>query len=417
MEVEYGDYSTTPKAEHMGTRALNPFNVPERATPIRSAGESETRHGGVTYRNALGELIKSEQLEQVLMPRGSISDVNSNIFGVPSITRMNHGRLLEQYVASTLGPDQQAMIKPNEDGSYEVIKVGDEPTSAQKALLYNRQQLREGNEEHSRKLLSDSEYFNRKLMLNAGNADFDGNALNIPEPAPERLLPRFIFEPNTILHQDIEKVTCKVRLPYPKCIFIQQPPLADYAEVVMNDFTDEVLSIELSPTKFLFACTNHGRHILVQVNQFRNKDDDSKVFYKAFLAQGPDMLLARDEPEHQYKDQIFAYIAPIFAFLEGLAVGMYSLKREGVREVSDKMPPAAKEGITFKVLRMVPDRDSQEYIPKGGTHASPREHERRAYTRMGANGKVQHIPATTVNKGKTPGGLVIKDYNIKDPKK
>ncbi|MNL05275.1 hypothetical protein D3C87_1258620 [compost metagenome] len=66
---------------------------------------------------------------------------------------------------------------------------------------------------------------------------------------------------------------------------------------------------------------------------------------------------------------------------------------------------------------MVPDRESQEYISKGGTHASPREHERRAYTRMGANGKVQHIPATTVNKGKTPGGLVIKDYNIKDPKK
>lgn len=400
----FGGYQMMPKAMPTGAGRINPMRV---------AGVSETRG---RFFNPMGKLnsemgINSEDmLNQVgLQPRGYPTDINSSIF--------NSDEFVERH-----GLDRSKWAEPNGlevgvDSFGELMASLDEPASAHKALLYNRQQLREGNEEHNRKLLSDSEYFNRKLILNSGNADFDGNELNDTPPEPERLEPRFIFEPHTILSQSIENITVKLRLPYPKCVFIQQQAIVGYDQAAMNDFTDEVRAIELSPTKILFVCTYHGQYILVQVNQFRNKDDDSKVFYKAFLAQGPDKVLGSGEPENRYKDEIFAYVAPIYAFLEGLAVGMYSLKREGARDVSDKTPSPAKEGITYKVLRLVPDRPSQEYISKGGTHASPREHERRAYTRMSANGKVQHIPATTVNKGKTPGGLVIKDYNIKDPKK
>jgi hypothetical protein len=392
-----GGYQMMPKSASDGAGRIN---------PMRASGESEVR--STISRMNHARLLDSNQLQQVLAPRGHITDIDSSIFG-PEHFAERHG-----YSPDTFAPPNGQEVGV---GSFGELLASFESTSAEKAMLYNRQQLREGNEEHSRKLLSDSEYFNRKLALTGGNADFDGNELNDTPPEPERLVPRFIFEPNTILSQAIENITVKLRLPYTKCSFIQQQSVAGYAEVAMNDMTDEINAIELSATKILFMCILRGRDYMVQVNQFRNKDDDTKVFYKAFLAQGPDVLLPPESPEHRFKDEVFAYIAPIYAFLEGLAVGVYSLKREGARDISDRTPAPAKDGIMYKVLRMIPDRPAQEYIPKGGTHASPREHERRAYTRMGRNGKVQHIPATTVNKGKTPGGLVIKDYNIKDPKK
>lgn len=399
MEAEYGDYSTTPKAEHMGTHALNPFNISDRATPIRSAGESETRHGGIAYRNTLGELIKSEQLEQVLMPRGSITDIDSNIFGAPSITRMNHGRLLEQYVASTLGPDQQAMIKPNEDGTYEVIKVGDEPTSAQKALMYNRQQLREGNEEHNRKLLSDSEYFNRKLLLNAGNADFDGNALQGVAPRP---LVKFIFEPNTVMRLTMAKAKQEVRIPFGECLFIFNS-LVPGGEM-------QVLAKEISTTKFFFWMTIARMEVMVQVNQFRDKKK-GKVYYKAFLAEGIGKVLSPDHPANEYKDEAECLLDPIFGFLDARARGVYAVECNGDYYPSNQIPPEAKEGDVYKILKMIPKPDAKVRAWKGGTHASPREHERQDHWRTLRNGERRHFPATTVNKGKTKG-RVIKDYQI-----
>jgi hypothetical protein len=391
-----GGYQMTPKAAPTGGGRIN---------PMRSYGESETR--GSLF-SPMGKLNSEMGInsEDTLNPTGMQPQGYHSVFNADQFIE-RHGLDASKWAAPNgheVGVNSFGEIEArvNANGYY---AFDPETVSAARAVIEQRGSLHE------------AEYFNRKLALSGYNADFDGNALSGPVEEPERRIPRFIFEPDTILYQEIDKVTVKLRLPYPQCVFIQQPALVGYDVAAMNDITDEIKAIELSATKILFSCIYKGRDFLVQVNQFRNKDDDDKVFYKTFLAQGPDKLLDRDASEWQYKDQIFAFIAPIYAFLEGLAVGVYSLKREGARDISDKTPPKAKEGITFKVLRMIPDQPSQEYIPKGGTHASPREHERRAYTRIGSNGKVQHIPATTVNKGKTPGGLVIKDYNIKDPKK
>jgi hypothetical protein len=398
MEVEHGDYSTTPKAEHLGSLALNPFTTVERQSPVRSAGESETRHSGVTFRNALGELIKPEQMKQVLMPRGLISDIDSDIFAAPTINRTNYGGLLEQYVASTLGPDQQAMIKPNEDGSYEVIKVGDEPTSAQKALLYNRQQLREGNAEHNRQL-SDSEYFNRKLLLNASNADFDGNALQGVAPRP---LVKFIFEPNTVMRLTMAKAKQEVRIPFGECLFIFNS-LVPGGEM-------QVLAKEISTTKFFFWMTIARMEVMVQVNQFRDKKK-GKVYYKAFLAEGIGKVLSPDHPANEYKDEAECLLDPIFGFLDARARGVYAVECNGDYYPSNQIPGEAKEGDVYKILKMIPKRDPKARVWKGGTHASPREHERQDHWRTLRNGERRHFPAVTVNKGKTKG-KVIKDYQI-----
>lgn len=322
-------------------------------------------------------------------------------------TRMNYGRLFEQYVQSTLGEGETAITRLNSLGMPEFVKTGqlEQATLRGGASLIN-----------AKAPLNNAEYFNRKLVLTGNNADFDGNELNDSAPAePERKVPRFIFEPDTILYQEIEKVNVRLRLPYKVCMFVQEMWTRSALETPNPD-TFNVYAMELSDTKFFFMFDLHGIPFSVQVNQFRSKTAEGQMQYKAWLAEGPDKRLDEGDEKNKLADTAFRSVAPIIAFLEGLSEGMYTLEREGVQVPPSQVPPPAKEGIEFKVRSLRPNQPAKVSVPLGGTHASPREHHRRGYWRRSASGKKVWIGPVVVNKGKTKG-KVIKDYQIVDPTK
>lgn len=329
-------------------------------------------------------LIMPEQLQQVRLGRGYATDINAEVFERVMPAR-HHG---------------ETETRTGTGGYY---AFDPETVSAAKSIIEQRGSLHE------------MEYFNRKLRLSGYNADFDGNALNDTPKEPERHIPRFIFEPDTILYQEIEKVNVRLRLPYKECLFVQELQSAS-ALAAPNPDTFDVYAMELSDTKFFFMFELYGIAFNVQVNQFRNKDMDGQVQYKAWLAEGPDKHLNPKDKKHTLADTAFRSVAPVIAFLEGLSEGMYTLEREGVQVPPSQVPPPAKEGIEFKVRSLHANQPTKVSVPLGGTHASPREHHRRGYWRRSASGKKVWIGPVVVNKGKTEG-KIIKDYQIMDPVK
>jgi hypothetical protein len=69
--------------------------------------------------------------------------------------------------------------------------------------------------------------------------------------------------------------------------------------------------------------------------------------------------------------------------------------------------------IAYRTLVIEPGKLRMPRIPKGGTHASPAEHERRAHMRTLKNGREIPIQATKV--GSRERGIVLKDYEIRLP--
>lgn len=331
------------------------------------------------------DTIKPEQLEQMLLGRGTISNLQPEIFERTSPIRAQG----------------ESETRAGVHGYY---AFDPETVAAARSVIEKRGSLHE------------AEYFNRKLRLSGYNADFDGNELNGPEPTePERKVPRFIFEPDTILYQEIEKVNVRLRLPYKECMFVQEMWTRSALETPNPD-TFNVFAIELSDTKFFFMFDLHGIPFSVQVNQFRSKLSTEQVQYKAWLAEGPDKRLDAKDEKHKLADTAFRSVAPIIAFLEGMSQGIYTLEREGVQVPPSQVAPEAKEGVEYKVRSLRPNQPVRVSVPLGGTHASPREHERQGHWRRNCHGVKKWITGLTVNKGKTKG-KVIKDYKIMDPTK
>lgn len=388
-------YSTFTKNEPTGRGMINPAHL----VMLEKTGEDVTQREGAM--RAFGE-----------------SEARS------TVSRMNSGRLFEQYVSSTLGEGEGALTRLNALGRPEFIKFGQIEQvmlgRGHKSMVYPKEPLK------------NAEYFNRKMELTGRNADFDGNALGGPVAEPERNIPKFIFEHNTILYRAIEDLTVKVRLPYKECLFVQklwadipEPEgelslqdtwVAEHAYRSNIPETYEIYALELSDTKFFFAFDLYGERLSVQVNRFRSKANPEQCEYRAWLVEGPDKQLPADhEYQERFKDPAFRTVAPVLAFLEGMSQGIYTLEREGVQVPPSMVPPPAKEGIEFKVRSLLPNQPVKETVCLGGTHASPREHERIGHWRRNCHGVRRWIPAITVNKDKTPG-KIIKDYNIVDPK-
>src|SRR5690606_19025995 len=150
--------------------------------------------------------------------------------------------------------------------------------------------------------LNDSEYFNRKLELTR-------------QSDPTQTLIQFVFDTGVYTKVPLNKVTREVRLPYKDCKF------------VFKDAETEVIAKELSPKQFFFWMTFYSQPVMVQVNQFANKDK-GKIFYKTFMAEGPGKVLDANNPVQQYKPQAEALIDQIFGFLDACARGAYSVEHK-----------------------------------------------------------------------------------------
>lgn len=71
----------------------------------------------------------------------------------------------------------------------------------------------------------------------------------------------------------------------------------------------------------------------------------------------------------------------------------------------------------WKTVELKTNPLPKEYVPLGGTHASPKPHDRRGHQRRYKNGKVVYVKSTTINKHKIEtDGFIQHDYKIQTSK-
>jgi len=101
-------------------------------------------------------------------------------------------------------------------------------------------------------------------------------------------------------------------------------------------------------------------------------------------------------------------ISTVHAILK-LSSGRY-IKTKQYRDPTPVKNGKAKPFNEYWILRVNPDYKPPQTPYLGGTHASPREHERRAHQRTNSKGVSYKVRATIVNKG--VGGKIEKDYQL-----
>jgi hypothetical protein len=363
-----------PEDQRAETYALLEKIAPNmRSVPSRKNGEGELRLGNgsphadnpdqedaarvMSYRrNALLELKDSEyfnrkiqlgqispnQLEQAMMGRGSIGDIDSGIF---QSTPKN-----AQYGAGMINP---FMIGANAD--FDGNALGD--------------------------------------MLESTNG---GKALIPPAPIPgfplDELvnLPRFIMAdvaPFAFVNEAQYKPT-KLRLPYPKILFELGPEDNRHMVVVTQhgdygyDFRTEYLHTD-KDTPFEIGAMSHvdlGHGDILEINQMVYQTDPAVAEWT---------LMA------------------IIGFIAEFSVGNTIIGTQA-RDPNRVIP---QPGTTrkYRIVRVVMGVTKVCKPWQGGTHASPREHERMGHWRR-VKGEPRWFPAVTVNKGVI--GRVMKEYHV-----
>lgn len=266
--------------------------------------------------------------------------------------------------------------------------------------------------------LKDTEYFNRKAMLTdpkysptgmgpinpfmiGRNADFDGNALgDIVPPPPTPIpgfpldelvnLPRFIMAdvgPFAFVNEPQYKPT-NLRLPYPKILFELGPEDNRHMVVVTQrgthgfDFSTEYLHTD-KDTPFEVGAMSHvdlSHGAILEINQMVYQTDPAVAEWT---------LMA------------------IIGFIAEFSVGNTIIGTQA-RDPNRVIP---QPGTTrkYRIVRVVMGVTKVCKPWQGGTHASPREHERMGHWRR-VKGEPRWFPAVTVNKGVI--GRVMKEYHV-----
>lgn len=335
-----------------------------------------------------------------------------------------------QYLTRVAGADGESLLRGQVMGATPFF-TSREVSSAQRALL------------HSDAPFSSVEYFNRKLQLEqlkpeqleqvmirgfggdidsalfqstpkhsptgygpinpfliGANADFDGNALNdfVPPPPPipgfpiDELvnLPRFIMEdvaPFAFVNEPQYKPT-NLRLPYPKMLFELGPPDARHLVVVTQrgthgfDFSTEYLHQD-KETPFEIGAMSHvdlSHGDILEVHQMVYQTDPAVAEWT---------LMA------------------IIGFIAEYGIGNTIIGTQA-RDPNRVIPPAGSTR-KYRIVRLIMGVTKVCKPWQGGTHASPREHERMGHWRR-VKGEPRWFPAVTVNKGVI--GRVMKAYHV-----
>lgn len=315
------------------------------------------------------QLLKPEQLEQV-MTRGFIGDMDANIFQGPMTTKYS----------------------PTGAGTINPLAV---PEPLHRPSLNTLLAPRGG------------------LTLTAPNADFDGglwaDLTDNPDgsndnrrpvdvipgfPIDELVnLPRFIMNdpaPFAFVNEPQYKPT-NLRLPYPKILFELGPEEARHLVVVTQsgeggfDFRTEYLHTD-KETPFEIGAMSHvdlgynGSDIL-GVNQMVYQTDPAVAMWT---------LMA------------------IVGFITEFSVGNTIIGTQA-RDLN-RVIPAPGTTRKYRIVRLVMGVTKVCKPWQGGTHASPREHERMGHWRR-VKGEPRWFPAVTVNKGVI--GRVMKEYHVR----
>lgn len=238
-------------------------------------------------------------------------------------------------------------------------------------------------------------------FLIGANADFDGNALGDllpPPPTPipgfpiDELvnLPRFIMAdvaPFAFVNEPQYKPT-NLRLPYPKILFELGPEDDRHMVVVTQtgnggfDFRTEYLHTN-KDTPFEIGAMSHvdlSHGDILEVNQMVYQTDPAVAEWT---------LMA------------------IIGFIAEFSVGNTIIGTQA--RDPNRVIPAPGTTRKYRIVRVVMGVTKVCKPWQGGTHASPREHERMGHWRR-VKGEPRWFPAVTVNKGVI--GRVMKEYHV-----
>lgn len=288
--------------------------------------------------------------------------------------------------------------------------------------------------------LSDSEYYNRKLMLETDTqpvapppifrrhyAPMEGLTRELfdyfyslaPKHPPEFAMEdfraicaaeTFVFGDAANYTYDLDNYDTSMELPYPECAF---------------EFEDRnkkaILYVKQHRVKN--AMYNNGAPVIMCKLFFKESDGAPWEFrnflYRIQMSGGvilARMMIDMDKPRHadmpsterrRWVGLFDRYSTALLALLHGLANKKVVIVRPSgnLHVAGDEK---TEDGTSVVWMSGVIKRTTEHL---GGTHASPREHERMAHDRTLASGKTIRIPALTINKGVK--GKISKTYRIK----
>lgn len=233
------------------------------------------------------------------------------------------------------------------------------------------------------------------------NADFDGNALGDLAPPPPTVipgfpldelvnLPRFIMAdvaPFAFVNEPQYKPT-NLRLPYPKILFELGPEDNRHMVVVTQrgeggfDFSTEYLHTDKNTPFEIGAMSyvdlTHGETLAIQQEVYQT---DPVIAEWTLMA--------------------------IIGFIAEFSVGNTIIGTQA--RDPNRVIPAPGTTRKYRIVRVVMGVTKVCKPWQGGTHASPREHERMGHWRR-VKGEPRWFPAVTVNKGVI--GRVMKEYHV-----
>lgn len=299
----------------------------------------------------LDRKVSLGQLGQAIVPRGSVTDVDSNIFATPAAYSYADG----------LGANG-TIIRHNQTNS-EYYRAGG---------------------------------FTSKHFLS--------DAYNWP---------RFELEGLDLSAWNGIFVTPEIGMPYPRCTFVTTQGVIVFGlEMSHSGFTFKVLPKqgyfpswvgEVSWEVDIVQTPNSGDGFVAQISPFQLDSWSMNTSSEAWQSMQSDR-----ESHRKIHDEVFR---DVLGFLYFRATRRIEVQPQ--RGPVNTDVPAAKEGDIYRVVKVDLRNQQNTSTPQGGTHASPREHEREAHWRTYPSGKRVRVRSTIVNKGVSKG-TVKKHYEMKE---
>jgi len=131
-------------------------------------------------------------------------------------------------------------------------------------------------------------------------------------------------------------------------------------------------------------------------------------YFTYAVQDGKIVLLSNDMPSEQNVQMVMRMLALWYGALAQGGEAYQPVVKEGL--TSKRLQAKGKAPLfSWHTVKIEPPKPKQEH--RGGTHATPRLHDRRGHLRRLANGKTCWVRACKV--GDASKGVVFKDYEVK----
>lgn len=205
------------------------------------------------------------------------------------------------------------------------------------------------------------------------------------------------FDISGALHRaDVQALTLTVehaRPPFPSCYVVCSGKKANQSHEVLVtvDGTDPADGIQVS------VGVSIGRAAWHSLGYFTYAVRDGQV-----------VLLSNDMPKEQNVQMVMRYLALWYGALSQGGTGYRPEVKHGFTSARLQAKGKAPH-FSWHTVTIEPPKPKQDH--KGGTHATPRLHDRRGHLRRLPSGKTCWVKACKV--GDASKGMVFKDYEVR----